>query len=126
MLASSHLAAFAATAQPEVARAFYRDTLGLTFVSEDDFAVVFDANGTALRLQKVRRVEPRPYTLLGWRVEEIGSVVQQLTARGVEFLRFEFMLQDALGVWAAPGGAKVAWFKDPDGNVLSLAEHPAP
>jgi catechol 2,3-dioxygenase-like lactoylglutathione lyase family enzyme len=121
MLDTAQLAAFSATANPDLARSFYRDTLGLTFVSEDPFALVFDANGTVLRVQKVRAVEPQPYTRLGWRVDDIEAVVRDLSGRGVTFLRYDFMAQDELGIWSAPGGAKVAWFNDPDGNILSVA-----
>ncbi len=124
MLGSAHLAAFAATAQPDRARQFYQGTLGLHLVSEDEFALAFDANGTMLRIQKVTVVHPAAYTLLGWRVPNISEVVMALSTRGVSFERYSFMEQDALGIWSAPGGARIAWFKDPDGNILSLAEHP--
>lgn len=124
MLSTARLSAFAATANPDAARAFYQQTLGLTLVEEDPFAIAFDANGTALRVQKVRAVQPAPYTLLGWRVPDIAAEVTRLAALGVQFERYSFMQQDALGIWTAPGGTRVAWFKDPDGNILSLAEHP--
>src|SRR5437867_2859774 len=122
MLSGARLTAFAATTNPERAREFYQGTLGLRLEAEDGFALVFDANGTPLRIQKVKEVHPPPFTVLGWEVAAIETTVTALSARGVSFERYSFMLQDALGIWTAPGGTKVAWFKDPDGNLLSLAE----
>ena len=90
-------------------------------MSDDSFAVVFDAGGTELRLQRVRELTPHPFTALGWIVDDIGAQVRALVARGVTFERYDFMTQDELGIWSTPG-AKVAWFKDPDGNLLSLAQ----
>ena len=91
-------------------------------MTDDQFAVVFDCNGTELRIQKVKAVQPPSFTVLGWRVPNIREAVTGLTQRGVMFERYGFMQQDELGVWLAPSGAKVAWFKDPDGNVLSVTE----
>ena len=96
--------------------------LGLEFVSDEPYAVVFNANGTTLRIQKVAEVNPAPYTALGWHVTNIESVIAALKDRGVEFLMFEGFGQNELGIVTFPGGAKVAWFKDPDGNTLSLDE----
>ncbi len=122
MLSDSELIAFAATTDLARARSFYGDTLGLRFVTEDDFAVSFDANGTRLRVSKVDQVAVAGYTVLGWVVDDIAASVRALAERGVEFQRFPWMTQDDLGIWTAPGGAKVAWFKDPDGNTLSLTQ----
>jgi catechol 2,3-dioxygenase-like lactoylglutathione lyase family enzyme len=116
------LGAFVATAQPEHARAFYRDTLGLKLVAEDPFALVFDGGNTILRVQKVQSFTPQPFTVLGWNVSDIAKEVDALTAKGVVFERYSFLRQDARGVWTSPDGASVAWFKDPDGNTLSLAQ----
>src|SRR5690348_1119885 len=110
MLGSSKLTAFVATANPERAREFYEDVLGLRLVSDDQFATVFDANGTPLRIAKVQELTPAPYTVLGWHVTDIAAVVRGLAAKGVAFERYEGMGQDELGVWSAPGGGKVAWF----------------
>jgi catechol 2,3-dioxygenase-like lactoylglutathione lyase family enzyme len=123
MLGSARLTAFAATAHPERAKAFYESTLGLRLLSEDGFALVFDCNGTHLRIQKVEAVQPPPFTVLGWQVPDIRETVTGLSRRGVTFERYSFMEQDDLGIWTAPSRTKVAWFKDPDGNILSLAEH---
>lgn len=123
MLGTSELAAFVATKDPEQAREFYEGKLGLRFVSDEPYAIVFDANGTTLRIQKVQDVLPLPYTALGWHVTDITSVVASLAAKGVSFERYEFIPQDNLGIATFPGGAKVAWFKDPDGNLLSLDEY---
>ena len=122
MLGSSDLVAFAASADLPRARAFYEGVLGLAVVEQDDFACVFDANGTMLRVTAVREVSPAGYTVLGWRVADIEAVVAGLSARGVAFSRFDGMEQDDNGIWTSPGGSKVAWFTDPDGNVLSLTQ----
>ena len=107
----------------DAARAFYRDTLGLALVGEDPFALVFDANGTRLRVSPVKEMTPAPYTVLGWDVEDIVAKVKDLVERGVKFERYGFLPQDELGIWQAPEGARVAWFKDPSGNTLSIAQH---
>ena len=125
MLARATITAFVATAQPARAAAFYGDTLGLRKVSDDDFALVFDANGVELRVQKVERLTAQPFTAIGWRVGDVAAVVAALGAKGVRFERYPGLAQDAQGIWAAPSGARVAWFKDPDGNLLSVAEYPA-
>jgi len=116
--------AFLATRDSARARRFYADVLGLRLVSDDPYALVFDAAGTVLRVQKVDELEPRPFTVLGWRVANIEATVDALVARGVRFERYHGMDQDARGVWRTPGGARVAWFKDPDGNTLSLTQQP--
>lgn len=121
MLASADLIAFVATANAEAAIAFYRDVLGLRFVSDDPFAVVFDLNGTMLRIAKVESFTPAPQTVLGWQVDDIESTVRGLGEKGVTFEHYEQLEQDDLGIWTSPG-ARIAWFKDPDGNTLSLTD----
>jgi hypothetical protein len=98
--------------------------LQLRLTSDEAFALVFDCNGVMLRVQKVDSVRPVPYTSLGWHTKDISRLVQQLTDRGVQFDRYEGLTnqQDELGIWTSPAGARVAWFKDPDGNVLSLTQ----
>ncbi|MGB0066166.1 MAG: VOC family protein [Terracidiphilus sp.] len=109
----------------ERAKAFYRDTLGLRLVSEEPpFALVFDANGIMLRLVMAKQLPTAYGTILGWGVPGITATVKELNQAGVVFERFDGMMQDELGVWASPLGAKVAWFKDPDGNLLSVTEFP--
>ena len=122
-LGQCKLAAFAAVTDRDRARAFYRDTLGLTLVREDGFAMVFDANGINLRVTPVEKMTAAPYTVLGWEVGDIAAAVQALAARGVKFERYGFFPQDDLGIWTAPDGTRVAWFKDPSGNTLSVAQH---
>lgn len=122
MLESSHIVAFAAATDLYRARAFYEQVLGLTVVEHSDFACVFDVNGTMLRVTAVPEVCRAGYTVLGWRVTDITAAVRGLAARGVVFLRYDGMGQDSDGVWTAPSGDKVAWFADPDGNVLSLTQ----
>ena len=123
MLSTSQLIGFAATADSQKARDFYEKALGLAFVSEDRFALVLQLKGTTLRIQKVESINPHPYTMLGWSVQDIEKEVRELVTRGVRFARYEGMNQDEMGIWRAPSGAKVAWFPDPDGNILSLTEY---
>ncbi|MDR7451569.1 MAG: VOC family protein [Armatimonadota bacterium] len=122
MLTTSKFIAFAATGDAARARNFYEQVLGLRLLADEPFALVFDANGVTLRVQKVQEVKPAPYTALGWAVSGIRSTVQALGGRGVAFERYPSLSQDDLGVWTSPSGARVAWFKDPDGNVLSLTQ----
>jgi catechol 2,3-dioxygenase-like lactoylglutathione lyase family enzyme len=124
-VANYPIIAFATIVDVERAKAFYRDTLGLTLVSEEPpFALVFDANGIMVRLAMADKPANVQGTVLGWRVPEIESAVSELTQRGVRFERFEGLGQNDAGVWTSPSGARVAWFRDPDGNILSLSEHP--
>ena len=122
MLESSDLVAFVAATDLRRARAFYEQALGLPVLEHNDFACVLDAHGTTLRVTAVPEVARGGYTVLGWRVTDIVAAVRDLCARGVTFLRHEGMSQDEHGIWTAPGGAKVAWFADPDGNTLSLTQ----
>ncbi len=114
--------AFVAITDPERAIAFYRDVLGLELVADEEFALVLDAGGTMVRLAKVERITPVPHTVLGWKVPDIAATVDVLVAREVEFRRYEHFDQDERGVWTAPDGTRIAWFVDPDGNLLSLTE----
>ena len=123
MLGATDVIAFVPTTDSAKARAFYEGVLGLQFISDDGFALVFSANRIMLRVIRARQFTPVQYTILGWQVKQIADVVAQLQTRGVHFERFGFFEQDDLGIWKAPNGDKVAWFKDPDGNVLSLSEH---
>jgi catechol 2,3-dioxygenase-like lactoylglutathione lyase family enzyme len=123
MLSTTTLKAFLPTLQPAKAKDFFENTLGLKLLSEDNFALEFDANGTTLRITTVQALVPHPFTVLGWDVDDIGATIETLSKKGVVFERYDFIKQDKQGVWTAPGGAKVAWFKDPDGNLLSLTEH---
>jgi catechol 2,3-dioxygenase-like lactoylglutathione lyase family enzyme len=122
MLQSSSIIAFAPATDLARARVFYENTLGLRFVEQNDFACVFDANGTMLRLTAVSKVANPGYTVLGWRVADIEEAVQALTLKGVAFTRYDGMDQDVNGIWTTPGGDKVAWFTDPEGNNVSLTE----
>jgi catechol 2,3-dioxygenase-like lactoylglutathione lyase family enzyme len=124
MLGSNKIVAFVPTRDSVKARTFYEGTLGLRFIFEDDFALVLDANGTKVRVSKAPEFKPAPFTILGWEVQGIENVVAALMKKGVRFEKFGFPGQDDQGIWSAPSGAKVAWFKDPDGNVLSLSQHP--
>lgn len=117
-----HLVTFVPATDLQVARAFYGDVLGLDIVSVDDFAIGIRIGGTDLRITKVETLTPQPFTVLGWNVDDLANTMAVLAERGVEFLRFDGMEQDGAGVWAAPGGALVSWFRDPDGNTLSLTQ----
>jgi catechol 2,3-dioxygenase-like lactoylglutathione lyase family enzyme len=115
--------AFVATSNPDDALRFYRDVLGLRLIDDSPFAFLFDAFGTPLRVQKAEKVVLAPYTAFGLEVDDIEASVRTLVSRGVEGIRYPHFQQDALGIWTAPGGARVFWFHDPDGHVLSLS-HP--
>jgi catechol 2,3-dioxygenase-like lactoylglutathione lyase family enzyme len=123
MLGSYDIAAFVPTKDSAKARAFYEGVMGLRFVKDDGFALVMDANGIMVRISKAPDFKPAPFTILGWKVSGIEKVVAGLQEKGVTFERFSFFQQDKLGIWTAPTGDKVAWFKDPDGNILSVSEH---
>jgi catechol 2,3-dioxygenase-like lactoylglutathione lyase family enzyme len=124
MLAHAELIAFIPTIDAARARKFYVDTLGLTFVSDDQFAITIRSGATDIRISRMEAFNPAPHTILGWKVPDISTAVRQFTAAGVAFERYPFLEQDANGIWSAPdGAAKVAWFKDPDGNVLSISQH---
>jgi catechol 2,3-dioxygenase-like lactoylglutathione lyase family enzyme len=123
MLGSTNIVAFVPITDGERARAFYEGLLGLKFVKDDGFALVFEANGIMVWAAKMKEVTPAQFTVLGWQVTGIEDVVRALQKKGVRFEIFGFLKQDELGIWTAPTGDKVAWFKDPDGNVLSLSQH---
>ena len=122
MLKAYPIIAFVATTNPARAKKFYKDTLGLRFVSEGEFALVFDAGGIMLRVTPVQNLQPAGYTVLGWTVPDIAKEIRALKKRGVKFKRYDWMEQNEQGVWVSPAGAKIAWFEDPDGNTLSLTE----
>lgn len=108
------------------ARTFYERTLGLRVVEDTPFGLVVDADGTSLRITPTTGFTPQPFTIAGWQVADLAEVVAGLRARGVHFLRYEGMDQDELGIWETPGGDRVAWFNDPDGNTLSLTAFAQP
>ncbi len=124
MLQQSKLIAFVGSQNPAKARDFYAGVLGLTLVDDEAFALVFDAHGTMLRVSKVPTHTPANFTVLGWQVPDIAAAVRALTERGVAFERYDGFQQDDLGVQRFPDGTQVAWFKDPDGNTLSLTQFP--
>jgi catechol 2,3-dioxygenase-like lactoylglutathione lyase family enzyme len=119
------IVAFVTIVNVDKARSFYRDTLGLTLLREEPpFALIFDANGIMLRLVIASERPPIMGTVLGWDVSEISESVRELESAGVRFERYGNMKQDEQGIWTSPNGAKVAWLRDPDGNVLGLTEYP--
>jgi catechol 2,3-dioxygenase-like lactoylglutathione lyase family enzyme len=123
MLGLKNMVAFVPTRDSKKARSFYEGMLGLRFVSEDPFALVLEANGIMVRVAKVPEFKPQQFTILGWQVSDIEEAVSGLQKKGVQFEKYRIDGQDDRGIWTAPGGAKVAWFKDPDGNVLSVSQH---
>jgi catechol 2,3-dioxygenase-like lactoylglutathione lyase family enzyme len=125
VLSLSPIMAFVATTDAAKARAFYQDVLGLTFVVDDSFALVFDAHGTMLRVSRVRELVPAPYTVLGWKVADIDAAIRELKQSGVAFERYPGLGQNEEGVCTFQDGTKVAWFKDPDGNTLSITQFSA-
>ncbi len=125
MLGSADLIAFVPTRDPAKAREFYEQTLGLEFLSADPFALVFNAHGTTLRIANVseaKNFQPAPFTIVGWLVTNVSDTAGDLVKKGVRFERFPGMNQDAQGIWQSPSGARVAWFKDPEGNILSITQ----
>jgi len=126
MLAVLPIIGFIPTRDADRARAFYEETLGLTFISDDGFALVFRTATNMIRIARAGDFTPAPYTILGWQSEDLVPLVTDLTARGLTFERYPFLPADQidnLGIWNTPTGDKVAWFKDPDGNTLSLSQH---
>jgi len=124
MLGSTNIVAFVPIRDADKAKAFYEGVIGLRFIKDDGFALVMDANGIMIRVAKVGKdFTPAPFTILGWQVSEIENTVRALQKKGVHFEIFGFFKQDELGIWTAPTGDKVAWFKDPDGNILSVSQH---
>jgi catechol 2,3-dioxygenase-like lactoylglutathione lyase family enzyme len=114
---------FLLTSNPHAALGFYRDLLGFRFLRDDGFALVFDLNGVMLRIGRVPQFTPAQNTVLGWECHDIVADVDALGKKGVKFERYPNMGQDDRGISTFPTGDKVAWFKDPDGNVLSLSQH---
>jgi catechol 2,3-dioxygenase-like lactoylglutathione lyase family enzyme len=124
-LGKYNIVAFVSIVDVPRARDFYQNTLGLRLVMEEPpFALVFEANGIMLRLGMAKELPLAHGTVLGWQVPEIAATVRSLAQAGVPFERYAGMDQDELGIWTSPSGARVAWFKDPDGNILSVSEHP--
>lgn len=121
----NRLIAFVATAKPAESRQFYSETIGLALIEETEFSIVFSSGETMLRIQKVSDVTIPPDTALGWEVDDIAGRVQDLTNKGAVFGQFDGFPQDDDGIWTAPDGTKVAWFSDPDGNLLSLTQFAA-
>jgi catechol 2,3-dioxygenase-like lactoylglutathione lyase family enzyme len=121
----TRMVGFIATNDAGKAKTFYGDVLGFRLMNDDEYALSFDANGTMLRVNKARDFQPAQGTVLGWEVDDIRAAIRELAPRGVRFEQFglPFMQQDELGVWTPPNGDQVAWFKDPDGNVLSISQH---
>jgi len=122
MLASNPINAFVRITDPKRARRFYEEVLGLKLVSDNPFMLVFRGNNALIMAQKTQKFSPLQGTVLGWEVKDIRKAVSSLAKSGAVFERFNGMDQDDLGVWTSPDG-KVAWFKDPDGNILSVSEH---
>ncbi len=121
MLTGSNLVAFAPTVDLAVSTPFYEDVLGLKRVAEDPFAITFDAAGTTLRLTKTIGYTPQPFTVLGWWVDDVVAKAAELAAAGITLERYPGLDHDEQGLWAPPGSrVKVGWFKDPDGNTLSV------
>ena len=124
MLNTQKVVAFVPSADAAKARSFYEGIVGLRVLSEDRFALVLDANGTMLRVTNVQNFKPQQFTILGWDVTDLDEAVSYLNQRGVRFENHGMAGQDERGIWTSPSGARVAWFKDADGNVLSLTQSP--
>ncbi len=124
MLGSSTIVGFIPTTNADRSRKFFVETLGLTFVADEEYGVVLTSGANTIRLVKLEKHEPSEFAILGWETTNIEKTVREMTAAGVTIERYDFIEQDDLGIWSAPDRiAKVAWFKDPDGNVLSVSQH---
>ena len=123
MMAAGTLIGFVPTRDAKRAREFYEGKLGLEFVSDDQFALVMRSGKNMVRIAKGADFKPAQYTVMGWEVEDVDAAVKWLNGRGVKFEKYPFVEDKVLGIWVTPNGDKVAWFKDPDGNVLSLSQH---
>jgi catechol 2,3-dioxygenase-like lactoylglutathione lyase family enzyme len=124
VLDEAELVAFVPCSDLEVSSRFYGDVLGLRLLEASEFAHTYDVNGTQLRVTLVDRPARAPYTVLGWRVPDIAVAIRGLRAAGVELKRYDGMTQDEHDTWTAPGGSRIAWFADPDGNIISLQQPP--
>jgi predicted enzyme related to lactoylglutathione lyase len=124
VLDSAELVAFVGSRDLEVSARFYGGVLGLDAIESSPHAEVFDANGTDVRVTRVEQVAPAGHTVLGWKVDDIVAAIEALAGAGVTFNRYDGLAQDEHGVWTAPGGSRIAWFSDPDGNILSLQQPP--
>jgi catechol 2,3-dioxygenase-like lactoylglutathione lyase family enzyme len=124
VLGDADLVAFVASRDLAASHRFYGGVLGFRLLETSDFANAYDANGTQLRVALVEKPAQAPYTVLGWRVSDIGATIEALREAGLVFKRYERMTQDEQNVWVAPGGSRIAWFADPDGNILSLQQPP--
>ncbi len=124
MLAHEKLMGFIPAKNLAAAKAFYEGRLGFRVVSEDHFGISLETKGALVRIANVGEHTPAAFTILGWEVADVQKTVTELKQAGVEFMRVPGLQQDELGIWAAPSGARVAWFKDPDGNTLSVSQHP--
>jgi catechol 2,3-dioxygenase-like lactoylglutathione lyase family enzyme len=125
-LAGNSPIGFIPTRDRKKARTFYEGTLGLPFVKDDGFAAIFRVGpgpGIMLRVVGVGDFTPLAFTLFGWEVDDLPATIDGLISNGVSFQRFGFLEQDTRGIWKAPNGDTIAWFKDPDGNTLSLSHH---
>ncbi len=122
MLASASPIAFLPSTDLDRSRQFFADRLGLAVDEVTPFACVVRVGTTMLRVTKVEQLHAQPFTVFGWEVPDIDAVVADLGGAGITFVRYDGMVQDAAGVWTTPGGDRVAWFQDPDGNTLSLTQ----
>ena len=122
MLGNATITVLVGTAKPDAAKTFYGETLGLKFLSEDQFAAIFEGKNLKIRVSKTPAVVPAPYAILAFDVTDMEKAVDELVAKGIVFARFGFLPQVAKGIWSAPDGTKVAWFHDPDLNMLSLVQ----
>jgi catechol 2,3-dioxygenase-like lactoylglutathione lyase family enzyme len=122
MLANETLKTFVPTLKPQEAKVFYRDTLGLKLLNEDNYGLEFDSGGKLLRVIVVPELKPHTFTILGWNVKDIEASIRSLNDKGIFCEKYDFIPQNDLGIWISPNGTSVAWFKDPDENILSLSQ----
>ena len=123
MLASSRLQTIVWTSRISAAEKFYSEVLGLPLKGKSHGALIYDVGGSDLRVSPVPETQPSAHTVLGFAVPNLRATVELLKERGVNLERIAGISHDSTGILTTPEGAKVAWFRDPDGNLLSAVQY---
>ena len=124
MLRRNKIMAFIPSANLTRSRRFYETTLGMKVLYQDDFAIALESGGIMIRVTRVGKFIPYQFTVFGWEVVDIEASAKKLEAKKIALQHYDLPNQNDQGIWTAPGGEKVAWFLDSDGNVLSLTQFP--
>ncbi|NKC01482.1 MAG: VOC family protein [Pseudomonadales bacterium] len=124
MLANAELQTLALTADIPTAITFYEEVLGLSLKANSDGAAVFDVGGRDLRVSPVAETSPTEHTVFGFAVADVQGVAEELSSKGVPLVEFQGFPHDQNGLVATPDGSRVCWFRDPDGNLISVVQYP--